>query len=152
MIQVNIGENVTFFKNIETDEMVATIPLGYKEVAESFFSKFPPTYDEIDRAINVTEEALETIKDVFNDFYEISTRDQYANKVATLAFNTLKNSEGIAVPVVEVENVFTRFANIVKGLPMSQDVIPDDNYFAAYLLIIREITHHLHFERVVFID
>ncbi|MEZ4849642.1 MAG: hypothetical protein R3B93_13705, partial [Bacteroidia bacterium] len=105
MIQVNIGETITSFKNIETDEMVATIPLGYKEVAESFFSEFPPAYDEIDGAINVTEEALETIKDVFNDFYEISTRDQYANKVATLAFNTLKNSEGIAVPAVEVENV-----------------------------------------------
>lgn len=146
-LYLHIGETQTEFVLKQNDlEQKTTVNLGWKQVAADFFSSFPPTYDEVDRGINYTEEALAELEQQFAGEQLLTSFDEQAKQVWQLAFNTSCGEQGdLFIPQVELENVFDRFAAIVKGLPASQDVIPGDVNFAAYLLIIREVMHHLDF-------
>jgi len=150
-IYFNIGETTTSFVRKQGGRVDETnLNIGWKQLADQFYSAFPPTYDEVDRAINFTEEVLAELEDAFKEELILRSNDPQVKSIAELAFNTSKMGTGeTLVPQIELEHVFDRFAAIVKGLPASQDVIPDDLGFAAYLLIIREIMHHLDFKAVV---
>lgn len=148
-IQLSITESITYLKNIDDSALANTLELGDQLIADKFFSEFPPTSDEIDRAINFTEETLAPIQDLFGKDTDLHSSDPMAVEIAQLAFNTEKQGKQTCVPVIELESVFYRLSEIVNGLPASQDVLPDSNQFAAYLLIIREVMHHLGFERLM---
>ncbi|WP_319590507.1 hypothetical protein [uncultured Draconibacterium sp.] len=149
MIQLSITGSATQLESIEEHAVATALELGDKFLADRFFSEFPPTSDEIDRAINFTEETLVPVQDLFKDDSVLYSNDSMAVQIANLAFNTSKEGKQINVPAVELENVFFRLSEIVNGLPASQDILPDSNQFTAYLLIIREVMHHLDFERVI---
>jgi len=150
-LYLHIGEQATdFIKKRNNSVITTTLNIGWKQLADRFYTAFPPTYDEVDSAINFTEEVLADVEDLFKDEFVLQSDNEQVKAIAGLAFNTSKNDKGeTVVPQIELENVFDRFAAIVKGLPASQDVIPDDLGFAAYLLIVREIMHHLDFQEVV---
>lgn len=42
----------------------------------------------------------------------------------------------------EIECAFNEVVNVINGSPVSSTSIPSDKQFTAFLLIIREITHH----------
>lgn len=149
MIQLSITGCVTQLKSIEEQTVATTLELGDQLITDRFFNEFPPTSNEIDHAINFTEETLAPVQDLFEAETVLFSHDSLAMEIAQLAFNTSKEGKQINVPAVELENVFYRLSEIVNGLPASQDVLPDSNQFAAYLLIIREVMHHLGFEQLV---
>ncbi|MDX8340017.1 hypothetical protein SLH46_12525 [Draconibacterium sp. IB214405] len=148
MIHLTITGNTTHLKSAEKKQPEAILRLGDELLAEKFFSEFPPTSDEIDSAINYTEEMLAPVEDRFVVDTDLYTDDSMALQIAGLAFNTSNEGKRIGVPVIELENVFFRLSEIVNGLPASQDVLPQSKQFAAYLLILREVMHHLGFERL----
>lgn len=148
-IKLHIGAKATEFTNIETGTS-CQLAIGWEQVSEAFFASFPPDYAQVDRAINFTEEILSQAQHLFDDRFVLESNDEQLQLIASLAFNTTTVDGKIHVPQIELENLFDRFAAIVKGLPTSLDVLPDDNKFAAYLLIIREIMHHLDFTESVY--
>ena len=149
MIHLTIAGDTTHLKSADEKQAETILELGDQLIADRFFREFPPTNDEIDRAINFTEETLAPVEDLFDADADLYTSDSMAVEIAQLAFNTQKHGKQTSVPVIELENVFYRLSEIVNGLPASQDVLPDNNQFAAYFLIIREVMHHLGFERLV---
>ena len=50
------------------------------------------------------------------------------------------------LPTAQLEFTFGRFAEVVQGRPASMEGMPLDGEFAATLLILRELTHHLAFD------
>ena len=42
----------------------------------------------------------------------------------------------------ETERAFNEIVNVISGSPVSSTSLPSDKQFTAFLLIIREITHH----------
>lgn len=42
----------------------------------------------------------------------------------------------------EIERAFNEIVNVISGSPVSSTSLPSDKQFTAFLLIIREITHH----------
>ncbi|WP_163707996.1 hypothetical protein [Mangrovibacterium lignilyticum] len=150
-LYLNIGETTTNIIRKQNKAAIrTTLAIGWKQLADFAYTSFPPTYGEVDQAINLTEEVLAGVEDLFRDEFVLQSADPQLKLIAGLAFNTTTTEAGeTVVPQIELENVFERFAAIVKGLPASQDVIPDDLGFAAYLLIVREIMHHLDFEEVL---
>jgi len=148
-IKLHIGAKATEFTNIESGKSYQ-LALGWEQLAEAFLASFPPDYAQVDRAINFTEEVLSEAQHLFDDRFVLESNDEQLQLIASLAFNTTTVDGKIHVPQIELENLFDRFAAIVKGLPSSQDVLPDDNNFAAYLLIVREIMHHLDFRELVY--
>lgn len=149
MIQLTISNGFAHLKDVENLSEAMPLNLGSQLISDRFFSKFPPSYDEIDQAINYTEEELEKIKHLFDGVSTIYTTDSMSVQIAQLAFNTTIEENLISVARIELENVFSRLADIVKGLPPSQDVLPDNNEFAAYLVVLREVMHHLNFDKLL---
>jgi len=49
------------------------------------------------------------------------------------------------LPVDAMEHLFHRFAAVSEGRPASQEGLPADAAFAATLLVLRELMHHLPF-------
>jgi len=152
LLQISKTETnfTTFFDNESNQLQVKEIHVGYQLIADQCFSAFPPTFNEMDNAINIIEEAVVTLHDQIDIQLSLFCADDDLKNIARLAFNTINNADGTqTIRRIEVENLFTRLAEIIKGLPPSQDVLPKDNHFAAYLLILREIMHHLGFECIV---
>lgn len=148
MIQLHISETNTSLMCVNEVLKSYVLNLGSDLIAKQFFSDFPPSFDEIDGAINFTEEEVSKYQHCFDGESVLCTNDLMSKQIAKLAFNTKKQDNCICVSRVEIENVFTRLADIVKGRPSSLDILPDNNEFAAYLLILREIIHHLNFEQL----
>ncbi|QYY34929.1 hypothetical protein [Ruficoccus sp. ZRK36] len=149
MIRLEISENSTRFDHPSAPNGEIRLPLGFGQLARQFFGEFPPTYAQIDHAIQYTEDELATIEHAFDGESSLTTDDERARQIARLAFDTVERDGQLILPREELESVFNRLADIVKGLPASQDVIPTETEFAAYLLILREITHHLAFDEVI---
>lgn len=152
MIQVVISEHQTDFNSSENQSLSRSIAVGYATVVKQFFQAYPPNYDDVDAAINYIEEAVINLEGQFDDYRTAFTSDTFAYTIAKLAFQTTMEDGFIRIPRTELENVFSRFAAISAGLPASQDVLPPSVEFAAYLLILREIVHHLDFEEVLVHD
>lgn len=152
LLQINNDETIfTTILNDESDHLnVHIIPVGFKQLSEQCFNTFPPTFDEMDNAINRVEEEVVKLNKQLNTQLNLLCADDDLITIARLAFNIVHNTDGTqTIARVELENLFTRLSEIIKGLPASQDVLPDDNNFAAYLLILREIMHHIGFEHIV---
>ncbi len=148
IIDVNIQEQQSVFSINETEYV--SVPVGFQTLSAQCFSNFPPTYDEVDAAINITEEALQKVQGIFTEFNMVRSSDTQLQSILDLAFNVKTETDGSRyVATIEIEQVFERLSNIIKGLPASQDVIPASNEFAAYLLILREILHHLKMKGVI---
>jgi len=62
------------------------------------------------------------------------------------------HSVGVVLARTEMEQVFGRLAAIISGRPVNQDVLPTTNTFAATLLILREVMHHLGFVNITIFD
>ncbi len=152
-IEVSIEEYfTTFYVSNGTGsapELLHKVNIGYKIIADKYFKNFPPTYDDVDYAINHTEEIIVPLHNSIDGNITLYSNDPMLKEIINLAFNTYKDKNDIlTLPTVELENVFNRLSDIIKGLPASQDVIPQNTSFAAYLLILREILHHLHFKEI----
>ena len=137
------------FRDMENSVHATSVYWGTELVSDRFFNDFPPSYDEIDSAINFTEEVLSEIQHFFDGKSILYSKDPMARVIVRLAFNNSIEGELIGMSQVEMEHVFNRLANIIKGLPSTQDVLPNHNEFAAYLLILREVMHHLHFDMLL---
>ena len=51
-----------------------------------------------------------------------------------------------------MERVFSRLVAVIQGTPAAREGIPEDNEFAATLLILREFMHHLRFSSIVILS
>ncbi len=153
-ILLTIDKNKTLFqlKNIESDSespRLFILNIGYDNLANKYFKNEPPTFDEVDYAINEVEEIVVPLHEKINGLIPLYSKDQNLKDIIEIAFNTYFDTNGNkTLSRQELENVFTRLSEIIKGLPASQDILPTNKYFAGYLLILREIIHHLNFSEI----
>lgn len=54
----------------------------------------------------------------------------------------LTGDEADFLSTEEIERAFNEIVNVISGSPVSSTSLPSDKQFTAFLLIIREITHH----------
>ncbi|HCU0879203.1 TPA: hypothetical protein OUG05_002503 [Morganella morganii] len=54
----------------------------------------------------------------------------------------LTGDEADFLSTEEIERGFNEIVNVISGSPVSSTPLPSDKQFTAFLLIIREITHH----------
>ena len=139
-IQVHIGDEQIQFVYGGNQHI---LPFGDKSIAQKYFKPMPPTDAEIEYAIQEIEDELMTVAATITaqNLQPVSS-DERIREIAGYAG---KQGE---MSTADVEGVFSRFALIVRGRPASTDVLPLDSNFAAYLLILREVMHHLKFSRL----
>ena len=132
----------------EPDGTVA-LAIGARNTAQDHFKHRPPTPGELENAIMVVEDELARARATIADGAVLLSGDAALREVARLAGVTgvagVADRAGLSVQIDAVEGVFDRLAAVSLGRPASSAGLPEDNEFAATLLILRELMHHLGF-------
>ncbi len=147
---LHISEESTIIVSGESNEKpdhIVVLPIGSKKTPEDFFRHVPPTPDEIEYAINFLEDHIIPCRSelsVNSALYSVSPTiqeiaSQWEKDIAT---------ETTILPIKEMEGIFSRLSAIITGRPYSTDTLPETFEFAASLLILREIMHHLSFHNI----
>ena len=131
-------------------EKIWTFDIGTKKTARDFFNHFPPTPGEVENAINYVEDEVMPLHKLLAPNSGIYSTDERIREIVQYS-GFEENQNELILSRVSMEGVFSRLAAIITGLPASQDVLPASTAFAATLLILREVMHHLGFTKISFI-
>jgi exopolyphosphatase/pppGpp-phosphohydrolase len=123
------------------DGDVVTLPLGVGDLARDVLRHDPPTPAELERAIDVVEDALSASR------LPKASRGTLTTSAALLALPGL-GTQDAALRLDGVEALFQRLASRALGTPVSADELPQGREMAAALLVLRECMHHLGFDEV----
>ena len=123
------------------------LPLGSKKTSGEFFKHIPPTPSEIEYAINFVEDNIIPIKKLLPANSELCSVSPVIQEIAYQSGKEMF-SQQIVLSIKEMEDIFSRLAIIISGRPYSTDTLPESTSFAASLLILREIMHHLGFQDI----
>lgn len=125
------------------DAAPVRIPLARSAVA-ALLRHAPPTALEIERAIEVVEDAVMPARARLPAALQLATAD--ARLLA------LAGHAGVRVPAAgeppawlpsaAIEQLFNRLAALAEGRPAAQDALPADADSAATLVLVRELMHH----------
>jgi exopolyphosphatase/pppGpp-phosphohydrolase len=145
--RLHIGEEATTLARTDGPEHF-TLPLGSARTARDHFRSTPPSAADL-------EAAIEAVEDVVMPLHrQMAPGARLASDDATLLSTLYALARG-ALPeagrpatlgIDEVERVFNRLADVATGRPAASAGLPQDSGFAASLLILRELMHHLKFD------
>ena len=124
------------------DGQTVTLPVGLRDLAEDVLRHEPPTPAELERAIDVVEDALTGSRLAQGARGELVTAD-----AVLLALPGLDGS-GPSLTRADVESLFQRLASRALGMPASAGESPHSREVTAAIIILRECMHHLGFDRI----
>jgi len=133
--------------NTDKPDNVWVFEIGTEKTAREFFIHNPPTAGEVENAIQVVEDEVMPLHKLLTVDSNLYTSNARVLEIARVsAFE--KTEQGTILSIQDMEHTFTRLAAIISGRPASQDILPTGNTFAATLLILREVMHHLRFRNI----
>ncbi len=113
--------------------------IGVDKIVRSFFKNEIPNEGEIENAINYIEDILMSLKELRNNNEELYCVDLLAWKIL---------GDKMEFSRQEIEEIFTKYAIQSLGQISSHSTIKMNHKKYAVILIIREIMHHLNFEKL----
>lgn len=120
------------------------LDLGTARIARGFFRHDPPTAQEIERAIDVTEDTIMRLG-----------RPADVRPPLRSASPALKPWAALSGPTMTIELVeqwFRRLASASLGQPAAMQGLPSGREAAATLLLLREFLHHRGHASIVFVE
>ncbi len=146
-ILMRINETESSFRFAQSEDVVI-VPIGYDLISTRYFRHTPPTYDDIEYAINYIEDEIEkAAAHIPSDGFYLATDMKFIRHLAVLS--GLEEGEEINFKREELERLFGQYAEIAMGRHPYPDETDISTKFYAQLLIFREYMHHLKFERVL---
>lgn len=124
------------------DGRIVTLTVGPRGLVEAVLRHDPPTPVELERAIDLIEDAVAGSRVADADRGDLATADPLLRALPGLG------SSGSVLGRDAVERLFERLAARAHGMPVAGDELPHGRDIAAALLILRECMHHLDFRRV----
>jgi hypothetical protein len=121
---------------------VVTLPVGVGDLARDVLRHDPPTPAELERGIELVEDALAAARLPKADRGTFMISDTGAR-----ALPGLGTPEAL-LPLDAVEALFQRLASRALGTPVAVAELPEGREIAAVLLLLRECMHHLGFDHV----
>lgn len=125
------------------DGTAVELPIGPQGLTQDALRHDPPTAAELERAIDLVEDALARWPGAPPAGGELVTADPLLRALPGLG------RPGSTLGRDAVEALFQRLASRALGTPVAVAELPNGGAIAAALLILRECMHHLGFERVV---
>ena len=117
----------------------ATLRLGWRTISHDYFRNDPPSPLDIENAIAAIEDEIDrTHKSVARGPAIVTTEDTIRD--IALAAGVPAGPE-VVLPIEAVERTYARMAGRAG--------LPGDPRFAATVLLLRELMHHLAFDRVI---
>ncbi len=120
-----------------------TLALGAEKTAGLFFSHRPPTPGEMENAIMAVEDEILAVSARIARGSLLFTADPGICRIALLS--GVPDQPEMLLTLDAMERTFNRLTAVIQGRPPAREGLPDDNVFAATLLILREFIHHLQF-------
>jgi len=145
--------------------VVVTLALGYDRTARDFFRGAVPTPLELETAIASVEDEIHAAHRLQRDHPVQGTL--YAQALADGApppwsmdpgLHELATLAGIPpgvvrpLPLDAMERLFNRLASVSEGRPAAHEGLPESSPFAARLLVLRELMHHMPFAAITLVD
>jgi exopolyphosphatase/pppGpp-phosphohydrolase len=127
-------------------EALYVFKMGSRKTPAEYFSHDPITPGELENAIMAVEDELARARKLAAAGSKLLTTDATVREIALAA--GLPDQPELNLNREAVEQTFGRLCAITLGLPRSREDIPADNAFAATVLILRELMHHLNFESI----
>ena len=125
------------------DGRAVELPIGPQGLTRHALRHEPPTAAELERAIDLVEDALARWPGDLSASRELVTADPLLRALPGL------DQPGSTLGRDAVEALFQRLASRALGTPVAEAELPNGGLIAAALLILRECMHHLGFERVL---
>jgi hypothetical protein len=149
---LHIGEEQTTLTLDTGDAPTTTLALavGIESTARAYFRHNPPSALDMETAIAAVEDVVMPALRQLPAGLALNTSDAAVHRIALLA--GVPEGPRMVLSIDAMEACFVRLAAVVQGRPSTQDVLPTDNGFAAALLILRELMHHLGFDRICWVQ
>lgn len=151
---LHIADEYSFIAfGVETiiPDNVWVFDIGSVKTVRDFFRHNPPTQAEVEYAIQVVEDEVMPLHKLIPPGCGLYTTNAGILKIALQTVST-HYSVGVVLARTDMEQVFGRLAAIISGRPANHDVLPTSNVFAATLLILREVMHHLGFTNITVLE
>ena len=149
---LHIGEEQTILAVGDGPDAPAslTMAIGAQRTAREFFKRATPSPLELENAIATVEDEVMRARALVQARPALYTTDPAIRAIAVLSGVT----EGAAMElsIDALERTFDRLTAVALGRPASHEGLPEDKAFAATLLILRELMHHLQFEAIHYVD
>jgi exopolyphosphatase/pppGpp-phosphohydrolase len=123
------------------------LPMGAEQTARTQFRRSPPTPLDLENAIQAVEDLVMPLHRQIPAGAQLASTDAALHEIASLS--GVAPSEPLLLSLEAMERCFNRLAAVVEGSPAAQQGLPDSNPFAARLLILREVMHHLQFGQLL---
>ncbi len=127
---------------------VLTLALGTYKTAREFFRRDQPTPLELENAIASVEDEVylahqEYVKQAGASGTEWWSTDPRLVGLAELA--GVPPAPAMLLTLDAMERLFQRLASVAEGRPAKSEGLPESAEFAATLLLLRELMHHMPF-------
>lgn len=135
--------------------IVLTLALGHDKTARDFFRGAVPTPLELETAIAAVEDEVHAAQRRYRAYLPEGlsasplSADPGLHEAATLAGTASGHRRVLALDAVE--RLFNRIALVSQGRPAAHEGLPENPAFAARLLVLRELMHHMPFSDVVLV-
>jgi hypothetical protein len=136
----------TIFEGFNIKDEIS-LSIGYEIVASKYFKHEIPSVDEIDYAINNIEDELMSNKLLINQNSELVCADKMLREILKQDFGSKSSYSR-----TEVETLFSKYAAVSMGEPLSRYNLNLSRDVFAKILLLREIMHHLFFEKINMVD
>jgi len=127
-------------------DAVRTLAIGSMRTSRDYFKQSPPGRLEFEIAIEPVEDEIIKAHGMLPPGSKLYSADEGLRRIAVLA--GVPEGDEMSLDLEAMERVFSRLAAVILGKPAAHEGIPDDNAFAATLLILREFMHHLGYSSI----
>jgi len=149
---VQIGTESTFVLagRDEVPGLVVELSLGSEKTAREFFAHVPPTGAELEQAIAWVEDELMRVDPRIRGSGQVFIGGEALREI--LRAGGVAAAPQPSLDIDTVERTFNRLAAVALGRPLAREGLSSSASFAATLLILRELMHHLQFARIAVLD
>lgn len=126
------------------------LAVGVGALAADVLRHTPPRPLEIERAIEIVEEAIMPVRAQLPEAFQLICADPQLRSLSGQEHSAqdgdsdVSNATARWLSIDAVEHLFNRLVARAEGRPASQDTLAVDGASAARLVMVREILHHWH--------
>ena len=148
VLHIGAGQTILATGTDREPAVVLALAIGSARTAGDQFRHDPPAPIEMESAIMVVEDEVTRARDQVAGS-ALFTMDSAIRQIALLA--GVREGREMVLGLEAVEQTFDRFSGVVLGRPAASEGLPRGGAFAATLLILRELMHHLKFSAITVI-
>lgn len=144
-IQLTLDGRQALLHDAHDGTLLGQIEAGPQAMIEQHFQRAPLHAAALERAIEWTEDRIQQAKLQLPPGSRLSTQDVHVRRLAQAA--GLQQAD-LSLHVGAVEQLFSRLVLQSFGQSPGQQALPKDPTLFATVVLLREMLHHLRFERI----